>query len=92
MKILIYANGGEKIGLGHIMRCLRLAFYLKGCDISFASDDKKWLSHGHELIKNAGFKLYKIPNHQALFYLEILNPAFQALFYLVPLNKKHRVY
>lgn len=40
MKILIYANGGEKIGLGHIMRCLRLAFYLKGCDISFASDDK----------------------------------------------------
>lgn len=70
MKILIYANGGEKIGLGHIMRCLRLAFYLKGCDISFASDDKKWLSHGHELIKNAGFKLYKIPNHQALASLD----------------------
>lgn len=66
MQILIYANGGEKIGLGHIARCLRLASCFKNCEVAFASDDKKELSHGHTLVENAGWTLYKIANHQAL--------------------------
>lgn len=66
MRVLIYANGGEKIGLGHSARCLRLASCLTNCEVAFASDDKKEFSPGHTLVKNAGFMLYKIPHHRAL--------------------------
>lgn len=59
-KVLIYANGGQSVGLGHIVRMISFASYLKGFRVYFISDDKPAFSAGHSLVKNSGFELVKI--------------------------------
>lgn len=59
-KVLIYANGGQSVGLGHIVRMISFASYLKGFQIYFVSDNKSRFSAGHDLVKNSGFELVKI--------------------------------
>jgi UDP-2,4-diacetamido-2,4,6-trideoxy-beta-L-altropyranose hydrolase len=56
--IVFRTDGGEKIGIGHIMRCLTLAkeFRSRGCNVTFISR----LDKGIELIKSSGFECQKI--------------------------------
>lgn len=67
MKIIIRANGGEKIGMGHVMRSLVLAKSLaKTNEVVFACDysreDINKYKSGIEKIEESGFKVIKIDN------------------------------
>ncbi|AII15325.1 UDP-2,4-diacetamido-2,4,6-trideoxy-beta-L-altropyranosyl transferase [Campylobacter iguaniorum] len=70
MKILLYANGGECIGLGHIMRMLVLCDSLKMFDVCFVSDNKIEYQTGHHIVEKCGFNLIKINNLSDIFVLK----------------------
>lgn len=57
-KIIIRADGEEKTGLGHIYRCLSLAYHLIGHDILFVTREDRVL--GLEKIKDSHFRYKSI--------------------------------
>ncbi|SHH20848.1 UDP-2,4-diacetamido-2,4,6-trideoxy-beta-L-altropyranose hydrolase [Tepidibacter thalassicus] len=62
MKIAIRADGGQKIGMGHIMRCMALAKELKNYDfdiVFLTKKDEKVI----EMIETNGFKYINISSN-----------------------------
>lgn len=64
-KIVFRTDGYKKIGMGHIYRCLTLAYKLVGHDIVFVCNEK--YSDGINKIKNS-FMSYKIINSDIDFF------------------------
>lgn len=60
MKILIYVNGGEGIGLGHTVRMVFIASKLRdiGVTVDFCSLDVSIYQSGHKLVLDNGFNLF----------------------------------
>lgn len=66
MKIFIRADGGEKIGLGHIMRCITLAIELRKINtVTFICVNKTEYLSGIKVLSANGFHVIKI-NHKDL--------------------------
>lgn len=63
-KILFYANGEEKLGMGHVYRCLSIAYQLTGNEVLFVSDAKCEL--GIKKIEESFFPIRKINSQQDL--------------------------
>ncbi|MEG1256009.1 UDP-2,4-diacetamido-2,4,6-trideoxy-beta-L-altropyranose hydrolase [Clostridium sp.] len=67
-KILIRADGGKGIGMGHIMRMLVLAKELRNeCEVSFICkyDDYKYLP-GIRKVQECGFKVHEITSNNVV--------------------------
>ncbi|WP_367270561.1 UDP-2,4-diacetamido-2,4,6-trideoxy-beta-L-altropyranose hydrolase [uncultured Clostridium sp.] len=61
MKIFIRADGGEKIGLGHIMRCMSLAIELRKINtVTFICVNKSEYLSGINTLTANGFQVIKI--------------------------------
>ncbi len=61
MKILIRAEGGVRIGMGHVMRMLVLADALKEyADVEFACRDAEEFMAGMQHIKSCGYPVHRI--------------------------------
>lgn len=65
MKILIRTDSSQRIGSGHLMRCLTLADALRrqGCEVHFIS--RPHPGHNLRLIEQAGYPLLQLPLHPA---------------------------
>ncbi|WP_294343040.1 UDP-2,4-diacetamido-2,4,6-trideoxy-beta-L-altropyranose hydrolase [uncultured Clostridium sp.] len=67
MKIFIRADGGEKIGIGHIMRTMVLAKELrKDFDVTYICLKCSEYNQGYEILKNNGFKIMFINSKEEL--------------------------
>ncbi|MCL2202482.1 MAG: hypothetical protein FWB88_00885 [Defluviitaleaceae bacterium] len=64
-RIVFRADGSRELGMGHIYRCLTLAYELTGHDIYFVCDER--YLPGIEKIEGSYFYCYKI-NSSPLFY------------------------
>ncbi len=64
-KIILRADGEEKLGMGHVYRCLSLAYRLMGHDILFVTDERCIL--GLNMIKESFFKYKVINDNQDVF-------------------------
>lgn len=61
MKIFIRADGGEKIGLGHIMRCMALGIELRKVNlVTFICINKTEYLSGINILTEKGFRVIKI--------------------------------
>jgi len=61
MKILIRTDSSQKIGSGHVMRCLTLAEELRGLGAIVEFITRNHLGSISQQIKNKGFKVYLLP-------------------------------
>ncbi|MCV3482456.1 hypothetical protein [Campylobacter sp. CNRCH_2014_0184h] len=69
--MLIYTNGGFKIGLGHVMRTLLLASKIQNSfNIQFVSLNNDDFISGHKLIEDSLFKLILIDGTKNLFAIK----------------------
>jgi len=58
MKIVIRANGGTTIGMGHVMRCTVLAEQLRtSAKVAFACEDKEEFTPGIDFLKANGYQV-----------------------------------
>ena len=64
-RIILRADGEEKLGMGHIYRCLSLAYRLTGHDILFVTDEQ--YSLGLNMIKDSFFRFKTINHNQSIF-------------------------
>lgn len=64
-RIILRTDGEEKLGMGHVYRCLSLAYRLIGHDILFVTDERCEL--GLNMIKDSFFNFKTIRNDQDMF-------------------------
>lgn len=64
-RIILRADGEERLGMGHIYRCLSIAYRLTGHDILFVTDEKYTL--GLNKIKDSFFNFRTIRSCQDIF-------------------------
>lgn len=64
-RIILRADGEEKLGMGHIYRCLSLAYRLTGHDLLFVTNERDTL--GLNMIKDSFFPFKAIHNNQDIF-------------------------
>lgn len=66
-RIILRTDGEEMLGMGHIYRCLSLAYRLIGHDILFVTDERCAL--GLSMIKDSFFAFRTISNNQDMFHI-----------------------
>lgn len=66
-KIILRADGEEQLGMGHIYRCLSLAYHLTGHDILFVTNEKYQL--GLKMIQNSFFQFQAISDNREIFQI-----------------------
>ncbi len=64
-KIILRADGEENLGMGHIYRCLSLAYRLTGHDLLFVTDER--CSLGLKMIKDSFFKYKTIQDCSSMY-------------------------
>lgn len=64
-KIILRADGEENLGMGHIYRCLSLAYRLTGHDLLFVTDER--CSLGLKMIKDSFFKYKTIQDCNSMY-------------------------
>jgi len=64
-KILLRADGEEELGMGHIYRCLSIAYHLTGHDILFVT--KRNCVLGAKRLQESFFKVCEIDDEQDIF-------------------------
>jgi len=65
MKIIIRTDASQKIGSGHVMRCINLAEGLRDKNVTVEFITRNHQGNINEQIKNKGFKVYPLPPHAA---------------------------
>lgn len=62
MKVIIRTDSSQKIGLGHVMRCLTLSEELRSIGVKVEFITRNHMGNISEYIKNKGFKVHLLVN------------------------------
>ena len=60
MKVIIRTDSSQKIGLGHVMRCLTLSEELRSIGVKVEFITRNHMGNISEYIKNKGFKVKRV--------------------------------